>query len=72
MKDLSAGRFAVDQYDITNGDKIVLAQTHRNGSAEVVGSIILYDDEIEDALYLLNRAKARRDREERKRERDRS
>ena len=44
-----------------NGDKIILFQTHANGSHHVVGRIELTGDQIEDAIYILTQAKARRD-----------
>ena len=60
---ISAGRLSIEQYRQRDGDVIKLVQTHSNGSDEEVGLIRLCDDEIEDAIYVLQRAKAVRDRE---------
>lgn len=58
----TAGRLQVIRYDPRDGDRIILRQTHHNGSDEVVGEVTLHCDEIEDALYVLSRAKADRDK----------
>ncbi len=58
----SAGRLVAIRYEPRDGDQIILRQTHRNGSDEVVGEVELDRDEIEDVLYVLSRAKADRDK----------
>lgn len=59
---INAGRLKISQYAPRDGDKIILSESHRNGSDEVVGEVEIDGDEIEDALYVLSRAKAVRDR----------
>ena len=59
---ISAGRLLVEQYDPANGDTIILIQTHRNESNQEVGRIQMDGGEIEDAIYVLKRAKAVRDK----------
>lgn len=58
----TAGRLQVTRYEPRDGDRIILRQTHHNDPHEVVGEVTLYCDEIEDALYVLSRAKADRDK----------
>ena len=57
--EFTAGRLRVQVYE--EGDQATLIQTHRNGSSEEVGRIELEGDELEDALYVLNRVKKKRD-----------
>ena len=53
-KRLTAGRLAAE-WGGNSSDRTSVVQHHRNGSDEIVGSIELDDDEIQDMLYLLNR-----------------
>jgi len=59
----TAGRLKAIYYQPRDGDETKLRQTHRNGSDEQVGEITLDNDELEDALYILNRIKHFRDLE---------
>lgn len=45
-----------------HGDRTYLKQYHRNGSDKKVAEIELDGDELEDAIYSLQRMKAQRDK----------
>lgn len=50
-------RLNIEQYGHADGNKVILSQTHRNGSSEIVGKIELDGGELDDAIYLLAKAK---------------
>ncbi len=51
---VNCGRLRVERFG--DSDCVVLEQTHRNGSDEVVGTIHLDQDELANICYLLLRA----------------